>query len=48
MGNNNDPTFKVISKYRQHPSTIAINDRFKGKDVFKFLKLMRLKSKTKF
>ena len=42
MGNNNDPTFKVISKYRQHPSTIAINDNPKEKMILNSLKFMRL------
>ena len=30
VGNITDP----ILKYRKHPNTIAINDRFKGKDTF--------------
>ena len=34
--NTTDPILKAILKYRKHPSIIAINDRYKGKDTFNF------------
>ena len=36
VDNTTDPTLKAILKYKKHPSIIAINDRYKGKDTFNF------------
>ena len=36
VDNTADPNLKAILKYRKHPSIIAINDRYRGKDIFIF------------
>ena len=36
VDNTTDSTLKATLKYKKHPSIIAINDRYKGKDTFNF------------
>ena len=36
VDNTTDPILKAILKFWKHPSIIAINDRYKGKDTFNF------------
>ena len=47
VDNTTDPTLKAILKYRKHPSLIAINDRYKGKDIFNFNEVHVIEIKNK-
>ena len=50
VDNTIDPTLKVISNYRKHPSIIIINNRYKGKDTFNFneVHVIEVSQKTNF
>ena len=39
MDNSTDSILKAILKYRKHPSVIAIDDRYRGKDTFNFVEV---------
>ena len=41
VSNTNDTTLKAILKYRNHPSIIAIQNKYKGNDSFNFIRLIR-------
>ena len=46
MDNSTDPILKAILKYRKHPSVIAIDDRYRGKDTFHFIEVQVTEIKT--
>ena len=41
VSNTNDTTLKAILKYRNHPSIIAIQNKYKGNERFEFIRLIR-------
>ena len=47
IDNIEDQTLRTILKYKNHPSIIAIQNKFKGGNLFYFRELNKNKNKTK-